>query len=90
MIIWEGLEFFLPPAGCVLYCVVFSAKSAHSAPNSGNRGSGFSLFSVLKSWLLKDFLFLCKIVVTNREVIAFYMRAEASFDAGKAPASLRL
>jgi len=41
-------------------------------------------------WLLKEFLFLCKIVVTNSEVIAFYMRAEASPDAGKASASLRL
>jgi len=50
---------------------------------------GISLFSVLKSWLLKEFLFLDKIPVTYSEVIAFYMRAEASFDAGKAPASLR-
>ena len=40
-------------------------------------------------WLLKDFLFLVTISVTDSEVIAFYMRAEASFDADKAPASLR-
>ena len=40
-------------------------------------------------WLLKEFSFLSKISVTNSEVIAFYMRAEASFDADKAPAGLR-
>jgi hypothetical protein len=71
--------------------VLFSALKVSIQPLiCGNRGGGFSLFSVLKRCLLKEFLFLCKIVVTNREVIAFYMRAEASLDAGKAPASLRL
>ena len=40
-------------------------------------------------WLLKEFLFLGKIWVTDSEVIAFYMRAEASPEADKAPASLR-
>jgi len=36
----------------------------------------------LKSWLLKEILFLGTISVTDSEVIAFYMRAEASPDAG--------
>jgi hypothetical protein len=35
----------------------------------------------LKSWLLKEFLFLGTICVTYSEVIAFYIRAEASPDA---------
>ena len=89
MIIWEGLEFFLPSAGCVLYCAVFSAESVHLAPILLELPGGISLFSVLKSWLLKEFLFLGKIPVTYSEVIAFYMRAEASFDAGKASAGPR-
>jgi hypothetical protein len=57
--------------------------------SSGDHVVGISLFSVLKSWLLKEFLFLGTISVTDSEVIAFYMRSEASFDAEKAPASLR-
>jgi hypothetical protein len=75
-------------AGCVQYCAVFSVENEHSAPILGNREGGFSLFSVLKSWLLKEFLFLGKILVTYSEVVAFYMRAEASSDAGKASTSL--
>ena len=47
----------------------------------GGNYSRFSLFSVLKSWLLKEFLFSGKISVTYSEVIAFYIRAEASPDA---------
>jgi hypothetical protein len=47
-----------------------------------SRGCGFSLFSVLKSWLLKEFLFLGRISVTYSEVIAFYTWAKASLEAG--------